>query len=223
MSEQKYKLATKEDFQKFIDLCDSTNDWNVCLDEGTLKVWDQKSSNSSINIVKAWVEFPQVDPLVLYDTLHDPDYRKVWDENMVEGFLIEQLDATNDIGYYSAKSPVSMVSGRDFVNQRSWCIIDENTYIIFNHSEPHPKMPVKKDFVRGKSILSGYFVRRRPEGGCTLTYLTQADPQGWIPSWAVNIVTKKFAPTILRKLEAAAKNYPTWKKEHNPDTHIWRP
>lgn len=39
----------------------------------------------------------------MYDVLHDPDYRAVWDENMVEGFNVEQIDANNDVGYYSAK------------------------------------------------------------------------------------------------------------------------
>jgi hypothetical protein len=40
-----------------------------------------------------------VDAIVLYDVLHDPEYRAVWDDNMVEGFNIEQIDATNDVGY----------------------------------------------------------------------------------------------------------------------------
>jgi hypothetical protein len=54
-----------------------------------------------------------------------------------------------------------------------------------NHSVVHPNAPEKKGFVRAKSILTGYLVRE-VEGGCTLTYLTQTDPMGWIPNWLTN-------------------------------------
>jgi hypothetical protein len=38
-----YQLATPEDFNKFRNACDSTENWNVCYEEGEdLKVWDQK-------------------------------------------------------------------------------------------------------------------------------------------------------------------------------------
>jgi hypothetical protein len=47
--------------------------------------------------------FKDIPASLLYDVLHDSEYRAQWDDNMVEGFLIEQLDKHNDVGYYSAK------------------------------------------------------------------------------------------------------------------------
>jgi len=63
----------------------------------------QQSDNSAINIVKVRTHFADVEPEVLYDVLHDHEYRAVWDPNMIEGKVIVQLDPTNEIGYYSAK------------------------------------------------------------------------------------------------------------------------
>jgi len=78
----------------------------------------------------------------------------------------------------------------------------------------------KKDFVRAQSILTGYCVKRSEEG-CTLTYLTQSDPKGWIPTMIVNTLTTKFAPTILNNMYNAALKYPEWKAKHNPDKKPW--
>ena len=48
--------------------------------------------------------FVDVSPSLMYDVLHDADYRRCWDENMSECFEICQIDRYNDIGYYSSKS-----------------------------------------------------------------------------------------------------------------------
>lgn len=39
----------------------------------------------------------------LYDVLHDPDYRKIWDTHMVESIEIGLLNVNNDVGYYASK------------------------------------------------------------------------------------------------------------------------
>jgi len=144
MAQETYHLATDEDFESFAKMCDTEEGWNVCYTSDTVKVWDQKSDKSAINVVKIFAVFPDIEADVLYDVLHDPDYRAVWDEYMIEGFNIEQLNATNDIGYYSAKSPAT-ISNRDFLNQRMWNVTgDGKQFIIMNHMVVHPKCPEKK-------------------------------------------------------------------------------
>eukprot|EP01121_Diplochlamys_sp_Union-15-3_P016015 TRINITY_DN537_c0_g1_i1.p1 TRINITY_DN537_c0_g1~~TRINITY_DN537_c0_g1_i1.p1 ORF type:complete len:253 (-),score=60.24 TRINITY_DN537_c0_g1_i1:4-762(-) len=217
----KYELANKEDFDKFREWCESTAGWTKQFDKETCKVWDTKNDKSEINVVKLWALIKDVKPETLYDVLHDPEYRAVWDENMLEGYNIVVLDPYNDIGYYSAKSPVAMVAGRDFCNQRSWYVDkDKGEYVIKNYSVLHPDCPEKKGIVRGWSFQTGYWVRPHKEG-CTLTYITQADPRGWIPKWLTNKVTSKYAPSIIEKLAKAAKNYPDWKKDHKPENKPW--
>jgi len=214
------KIATNEDFDGFIKAGQTEENWNLCYQEGELKVWDQKSDASAVNIVKLYAVFPDLNPWVLYDVLHDPEYRAVWDENMIEGYNIEQLDANNDVGYYSAKAPAT-IANRDFVNQRSWRVQDDKEFVIMNHSVVHPKAPEKKGFVRANSIRTGYMVNAK-DAGCTLTYLTQTDPRGWIPTFLVNKVTKTFAPKIIDKLHNAAVKYTEWKNAHKPENKPWR-
>ena len=108
---------------------------------------DTSKANSHIAIVKVETTFPEIPAIVLYDALHDPDYRKVWDDRMIEGTLIEQIDEHNDVGYYHAKAPPG-VTTRDWVNQRSWRIRDDKEFIIMNHSVVHPKQPEKNGVIR---------------------------------------------------------------------------
>jgi len=221
-----YKPSTEEEFDAFVQFADSTGpQWREAhtSSDGLIKVWDCKSDQSSINIVRLAAVLPAVDPLVLYDVLHDPEYRAVWDDNMVEGTLIEQLGPNDDVGYYSAKAPVSLVSARDFVNQRSWRVKEDKEYLIMNHSVVHPKRPEQKGFVRANSIKTGYLVRTNPDSpGCTLTYITQTDPRGWIPTSLMNSVTKTYAPKIVARLIEASNNYRSWKDQHNPERAPWR-
>jgi len=214
------RVQTDEDFDEFIRLCEEEKGWEVCFDEKGIKVWDQKVANSDINMVKVRTVFKDIEALTMYDVFHDAEYRREWDENMIDGNEFEELDNNNDVGYYSVRCP-NPLTNRDFVNQRAWRVKGK-TYVIKNHSVNYPKCPEKKGFIRARSIRTGYYVVALESGGCQLIYMTQSDPKGAIPSFISNTVTKKLAPKIVGKIEKAAKDYPAWKATHNPEKHPWR-
>ncbi len=135
--------------------------------------------------------------------LNNHAYRKVWDENMIEGKVISMLTPVDEVGYYAAKAP-SPISNRgecalyvknilmlthsllssnhthvlyayaDFVTHRTFrAYTDQNKYIIFNKSTEHPDQPEDPNFVRGWSFRTGYQIKEH-DRGCTLDYMTQS-------------------------------------------------
>jgi hypothetical protein len=227
---ERYKVARLPDFVKFRTFALSQDQgWTEAYKkEGILvesrppeATGDEKPTG--LNIVRVNVDMPTVDPQLLYDSLHDPDYRKSWDQNMLAGFNIVQLDERNDIGYYAAKFP-AMITNRDFCNLRSWMEFTNGEYLIMNHSEPHRDCPEKKGFIRAKSIITGYYIRPRAGGGCSMVYITQSDLKGSLPHWLLNMGLTKMAPTTMKKLEECALNYVKWAEENRGEGFVgkWR-
>jgi len=216
------KIATDEEFDKFIKAAENSEGFEQKYDKNGIQIWSKESKDSRINLVKMRTIFEDIQPEVVYDVLHDPDYRKVWDDHMIEGYEIEKLDKNNDVGYYSARFPTG-ISNRDFCNERSWRVRD-GEWVIMNHTVKHPKMPERRGFVRANSILTGYYLKYfNPEQkkGTILVYLTQTDLNGWIPAWLINKATTTLAPSISERLRVVCREYPEWKKKNNPETKPW--
>ncbi|KAF0030558.1 hypothetical protein F2P81_017289 [Scophthalmus maximus] len=79
----------------------------------------------------------EVSAETMYDVLHDIEYRRKWDTNVVETFDIGKLTVNADVGYYSWKCP-KPVRNRDVITLRSWLPIGKD-YIIMNYSVKHVK------------------------------------------------------------------------------------
>eukprot|EP01128_Nolandella_sp_AFSM9_P009103 TRINITY_DN573_c1_g1_i1.p1 TRINITY_DN573_c1_g1~~TRINITY_DN573_c1_g1_i1.p1 ORF type:complete len:302 (-),score=80.07 TRINITY_DN573_c1_g1_i1:55-960(-) len=218
------RIWNDSDFDSFIAQCkDSSPEWVEAYHDkkAQLTVWKKKIKNSDIAVLRARQVFPNADPATLYDVLHDHEFRKTWDDNMIEGYTLETLDVHNTVGYYAARMPTP-ISNRDFVNQRSWLVrkdAEVPTWIICNHSVIHDSMKDRSGFVRGWSYQTGYLVEAHPEGGAVFTYSTQADPKGWIPAWAINSAITTLGPRLLAKLGSVVPKYEAWFKENRKDGH----
>ncbi|CBH09975.1 START domain containing protein, putative [Trypanosoma equiperdum] len=205
---EKYRLQVLRDFRKFKELVLSTNAWTKQYSDSHTLVETRPPEDKStgINIVRVKREMPGVTCEDLYDTLHDAGYRATWDENMLEGKNIATLSPHNDIGYYAVKLPWPL-KNRDFCNLRSWMEFTNGEFVIFNHSVKHPNCPEKKQFVRARSIITGYLIQPFGDGGCLLSYITCSDPCGSIPHSVINFTTTRIVPKVMNQLQKCALKY----------------
>ncbi|BES94067.1 StAR-related lipid transfer (START) domain containing 10 [Nesidiocoris tenuis] len=214
------RVAEDKDFLNLKQLLDGGNDWKLDYDKDPIKVWTKTSDNTNFKMIKVLASFKEVPSDVVYDVLHDPEYRKVWDQHMIESHDIGFLNPNNDVGYYSMSCP-SPLANRDFVLQRSWLDLGDEKYIL-NHSVYHVDYPPKKGYIRATSHLTGFLVRLNSHtGGCTLGYISQTDPHGTLPPWLVNRVTHIFGPKMVKSLHKASLSYAEWKQRNSPFHKPW--
>ncbi|WP_422490375.1 START domain-containing protein [Endozoicomonas sp. ALE010] len=229
---QRYKLMQLPDFVKLRDFAGSQDGkWTKVYEDSQKALLVESrpedlkpgEKGSGFNIVRATVQWDDINPETLFNTLHDADYRKTWDKKMVEGRDICQLDYRNDIGYYAVQPPWP-ISKRDFCNMRSWMEFTNGEYIIMNHSVDHADCPEREGFVRARSFITGYYMIPTHCGGTKLIFISHSDPKGSIPAWLVNNLLGKVIPDTITNLHDCALKYDTWASEnHGSDTkYKWR-
>ncbi|CAG9834738.1 unnamed protein product [Diabrotica balteata] len=214
------KIADDGDFDMLKRLVDEHTEWKLEYDKGEqTKVWTKTTPNTNFKMVKVQTVFQDVAANTLFDVLHDPGYRKEWDEHMQASIEIGYLNPNNDVGYYALSCPTP-VKNRDFVLQRSWLDMGAEK-LILNHSVNHKDYAIRKGYIRAISHMTGFVIRESAKG-CFLGYISQTDPRGKLPPWLVNKITQKFAPKVVKQLKKAAEGYETWKSsQENPYYKPW--
>ncbi|XP_034723968.1 START domain-containing protein 10 [Etheostoma cragini] len=221
MSGQTVTIPDDRAFASFKVECLCEEGWSMSHNKGGITVWTQGlEEGKPIHKMKCRMVCKDVSAETMYDVLHDIEYRKKWDTNVIETFDIGKLTVNADVGYYSWKCP-SPLRNRDVITLRSWLAMGKD-YIIMNYSVKHAKYPPKKDKVRAVSIQTGYMIQDQgPTNHCILTYMAHVDPRGSLPKWVVNKSSHFLAPHAMKKINKACLKYPEWKQRHNPGFKPW--
>ncbi|KAF6725377.1 PCTP-like protein [Oryzias melastigma] len=172
-------LPDEEVFADFRRQCLSTENWLSKYNKNDMQVWIEippPNTAPKVHKIRCKMTIKDVSAATMYDVIHDGEYRKTWDPNMLESFDIARLSDNADVGYYSWNCPKPL-KNRDVVTLRSWQVKDDE-YIIINFSVKHPKHPTHSNLVRAVSILTGYYIKNTGPNSCTFIYLSQADPKG---------------------------------------------
>ncbi|XP_072900442.1 START domain-containing protein 10 [Hemitrygon akajei] len=220
MARESVQVPDDVDFTSFREECNSDKGWCLKYKRSGITVWVQMTEEEkALHKIKCRMQCKELSAETLYDVLHDAEYRRKWDENMIETFDIGRLTANADVGYYAWRCPKPL-KNRDVVTLRSWIPIGTD-YIIMNYSVKHPNYPPKKERVRAVSIQTGYLVETNGANSCTLTYLAEVDPKGSLPKWVINNSWHLLAPKAMKKIYKACLKYPEWKEKHNPSFKPW--
>uniref|UniRef100_A0A3B3QKJ2 START domain-containing protein 10 n=1 Tax=Paramormyrops kingsleyae TaxID=1676925 RepID=A0A3B3QKJ2_9TELE len=198
MSGEAVLIPDDRAFSNFKNECNSADGWTLTYNKSGISVWIQiLEEEKSLHKIKCQMVCKDVPTETMYDVLHDTEYRRKWDSNVIETFDIGKLTVNADVGYYSWKCPKPL-KNRDVITLRSWLPMGRD-YIIMNYSVKHAKYPPKKDMVRAVSIQTGYLIQSNGPNTCTLTYLAQA----------------------MKKINKACLKYPEWKQRHSPGYKPW--
>uniref|UniRef100_A0A8C1X4J3 START domain-containing protein 10 n=1 Tax=Cyprinus carpio TaxID=7962 RepID=A0A8C1X4J3_CYPCA len=220
MSAEEVLIPDDRAFSRFRGECQSEEGWSVTYNRNNICVWIQMlQEEKSLHRIKCRMLCKDIPAETMYDVLHDIEYRRKWDVNVIETFDIGKLTVNADVGYYSWKCPKPL-KNRDVITLRSWLPMG-NDYIIMNYSVKHAKYPPKKDLVRAVSIQTGYLIQHTGPNSCTLTYLAQVDPRGSLPRWVVNKSSQLLAPKAMKRISKACLRYPEWKQKHSPGFKPW--
>ncbi|AWO99154.1 putative PCTP-like protein [Scophthalmus maximus] len=184
-------------FASFKAECLCEERWSMSYSKGGITVWTQGlEEGKPVHRIKCRMVCKEVSAETMYDVLHDIEYRRKWDTNVVETFDIGKLTVNADVGYYSWKCP-KPVRNRDVITLRSWLPIGKD-YIIMNYSVKHVKYPPKKDMVRAVSIQTGYMIQSQGPNHCTLTYMAHVDPREKVSETAQNRPTTNRPAELVR-------------------------
>ncbi|XP_058446892.1 START domain-containing protein 10-like [Malaya genurostris] len=218
------RIAEDSDFEALKKLVDDHQGWTLELSKSDTQVYTRPVAGCNFNMVKIHTEFSDVTADTLFDVLHDPDYRKVWDSHMLASEEIGILNVNNDVGYYAMSCPPPL-KPRDFVLQRSWLDTGpQGEQMLLSRSVPHKNFPPKKGYVRAMSYITGFVLKTNENSktGCTLKYVAHCDPQGTLPPWLVNKVTHTLGPRMVKDLKKAAMGYVIWKQSQPHLRKPWR-
>ncbi|KAM4663434.1 START domain-containing protein 10-like [Discoglossus pictus] len=206
-------------FQSFRKMCESDDGWNCSYNKHGMEVWMKPPDGSQIHNVKGRMILPDVSADTVFDVLHDVEYRKSWDMNVIETFHIGQVSANSDVGYHSWRCPKPLMN-RDIVTLRSWLSL-EDSFLVVSYSVKHRMYPPRHDMVRAISIQAGYLVIRTGRNSCKFTYTAQMDPRGSIPKWLVKKTSEYMAPKVMWNLHKACLWYHQWKEQNMPNYKPW--
>jgi len=206
------ELVSEADQQLLLDFFRVLNsDWTLQESEeaNNFKVYYQYSDESPIVMIKGEATV-NTSVSNLLDFLHS--YGDTFDSNMqvldamcTGAQAVDVLDAKHKVNYATFRVP-KPASDRDFLWSNFSTMLANGDAVCIGRStarEDYPPDTSLLGYVRGQILASGYYCEhfKSDREKCVLHFVVQADPCGWLPTWAINLSAKDQAHNARRAAE----------------------
>ena len=164
-----------------------------------------RKGEGSVNCIKG-TGLIQAPPEFVFRLLRNPENNSILDDLLKETRIIHKVSESSTLVHLLYKS-VWPTAPRDFTAISTAGRYDEHTLVEAGVSVMDPRAPEEKGYVRGNIVCGGYVVKvcpGQPEQ-CEVTYVSQAELKGNIPTFAVNKITES-QPQCISRLRAFAEN-----------------
>ena len=211
---------SEREIEYFKQLTDTMDGWEESLQYSNVALNTRSYPGTNIRMLRASSEFVDITPNVVFDFLQDLVYRSRLNSATYNNQTLRYLNEHASIEYLCIECMFPL-QDRDCVIQKT-SIPTPDDYIIIYHSVEDELFGVNEDKVRAHTYLSGYRIRRSPNG-TYLTFLSHSDPRGYVPSFICNYVIKRSVPSMVTAMYEASLGYLDWKQStDNPLFMPWR-
>jgi len=174
-------------------------DWIQVTDKEGIQIYTQGVTGSPLVIAKGIITI-EAKPEAILRVLDNNSNHPKWVPYLQESRQLQTISDTERLEYNLFNAPWP-ASNRDFVFRvKAISSSHKNSLLYSMKSEVNPLMPVQENRVRGILHESTFKLTLLSSGNTKIELLFQADPQGWIPNWIVNIVQKAWPYKVLKGL-----------------------
>ncbi len=176
--------------------------WEDVLDRDNIQIWKRSVDGSeygelkATTIVNARIE-------VIWELLCDTGSNKKWVENSEQARLIEQVDQTTALMYFSVDLPWP-ISNRDMVAKSSAIFDRENRRIVIKTTAVDDLIvPPRKGYIRVTEFFNEWILEyiQGQRENTRVIYKLRTNPAGHIPPFFVNLLIRKQPYKTLTKLK----------------------
>ncbi|KAI8149039.1 hypothetical protein BJV82DRAFT_550385 [Fennellomyces sp. T-0311] len=171
--------AARKSLAAFKELAASLDGWNFSQEKEGVKLYTKATATGTIVRGDIVMKTDKYTPREVATVATNTGCRKIWDEKYDVSEVKEMFSPFESLFWVKLKAPWP-VSPRDFTGIALRDFDDDECFVTMSSVED-PVVPPVSGCVRGNLIISGWKVYKA-DGGIGITYITQVDMAGSIPS-----------------------------------------
>jgi hypothetical protein len=187
----------------------ATTGWEEVKNQGGIRIYTKETVGSPFLATKGTCII-EADVEAILTTLDDNGSRPSWIPFLLESKRLKTFSQNERLEYSIFRAPWP-VSNRDFVFRAKATPDKDNGVIVFSmKSEPSSLMPEQEGLVRGVLLESTFILKALTPTQTQVEMHFHADPKGWIPAWATNIIQRTWPYFVLKGMreEVLARHTP---------------